>query len=216
MKKKLKNIQLYVVTTDPINNYDYQQMIEEICQGGADIIQYRDESSPLKSDKIKLENIKIIRAITRKYQVIFIVNNRIDLAILGQADGVHLGQEDISITEARKITNIYQNNFIIGKSTHSLEQAEKAVLEGADYLGIGPLIQTPTKPTYIPIGFELARKVQKEIKIPAVAIGGINLENIDFFIKEGIKRVAIVRAICHSENIKETTEIFKNKLINCL
>jgi thiamine-phosphate pyrophosphorylase len=129
------------------------------------------------------------------------------LAILGEADGVHLGQNDLSIKDARKLTKM-----LIGKSTHSLEQALAAEAEGADYIGIGPLVQTPTKPTYVPIGIDLAQKVQKTVKIPAVAIGGVNLENIDFLIESGLKRVAIVRAIFGAKDVEKATRIFKEKL----
>ncbi|MCP4481208.1 MAG: thiamine phosphate synthase [bacterium] len=207
-KEKLKNIKLYGITTEPMDGYTYESMVEAACLGGVDILQYRDESR--RSDQDKLTLIHKIRKITRKFDVIFIINNRLDLAILGEADGVHLGQNDLPIKEVAKLIN---KKMIIGKSTHSLDQAIEAETLGADYIGIGPLVQTPTKPTYLPIGMQLAYKVQNTVKIPAVAIGGINQNNIDSLTGLGLKRLAIVRAIFAVENIEKAAKLFKEKLL---
>ncbi len=208
----LDNSFLYVVTKQPKNFENYETAVEKALKGGADVIQYRDSSD--RTDKERLKIIKKLQILTQDFGKILIVNNRIDLAILGQADGVHLGQEDLSVKEAKNFTQKYssQKNFLIGISTHSLAQAEEAEQNGASYVGIGPLFATETKPTYIPIGIETAKLVTQKLKIPAFAIGNVNLSNLDDILANGIKRVAVVRAIFDSINIEKTTSIFKAKL----
>jgi len=207
--KLLKNSKLYAITTEPVNGYSYESMVDSALKGGADIIQYRDTTDRTDTEKLKI--IKNLKKLTQKYSKILIVNNRIDLAVIGAADGVHLGQEDIPVLEARNfLAKFGKKDFILGISTHSLNQAVEAEKNGADYVGIGPLFATPTKPTYAPIGVELAGVVQKKLKIPAFAIGNINLKNIDNLIAVGINRIAIVREIFHSNNIELSTKILKN------
>ena len=133
-----------------------------------------------------------IRAITRQYKTLFVVNDHIDVALTANADGVHLGQDDLPIGEARKIT---PEGFIIGISTHSLEQALLAEKEGADYIGCGPVFSTPTKEDYIPIGLDTVKNVIGSVKIPVVAIGGLNSQNIPTLRKMGVKNFAMVREL---------------------
>lgn len=212
MKVEMKDCKLYAITTEPVNGYDFQSMVEAAVKGGADIIQYRDNTS--RDDKHKLEIIRKLKIITQKYGKILIVNNRIDLAILCGADGVHLGQDDVPIAEARKIcSKCDKPDFIIGISTHSMEQALQAEKNGADYVGIGPLFATPTKPTYQPIGAELAAAVQQTLKIPAFAIGNINFENIDFLLQLGINKIAVVREIFHAKDVEEAACDLKSKVL---
>lgn len=171
-----------------ITSLDHVKMAEAACKGGAKILQYRDK----KADrKIMLEKANAIRAITRKYGTLFIINDYIDVALLCEADGVHLGQDDIPITEARKIT---PPGFIIGVSTHSLEQAMKAEQLGADYIGSGPVFSTPTKEDYIPIGIETLEQVLQHVSIPVVAIGGLNPGNLPQIRDVGAQNFAMVRA----------------------
>jgi thiamine-phosphate pyrophosphorylase len=209
----MKNSKLYAITTEPVNGYNFETMVESAIKGGADIVQYRDTTD--RSDAEKLKIIKNLKNLTQKYGKILIVNNRIDLAILGNADGVHIGQDDVSIFEVRNFcASCGKKKFIIGVSTHSLEQALTAEKNGADYVGIGPLFATPTKPTYKPIGQNLALEVQKTLKIPAFAIGNINFANIDELIKIGINRIAVVREIFHAKNIEESTKKLKEIMLN--
>ena len=121
----------------------------------------------------------------------FIVNDSIDIALLAGADGVHLGQDDIPIIEARKIT---PPGFLIGISTHSLEQALEAERLGADYIGSGPVFATPTKEDYVPIGPETVKRVLQSVHIPVVAIGGLNMDNLPELRAVGAKNFAMVRA----------------------
>ena len=132
-----------------------------------------------------------IREITRKYNILYVVNDYIDIALLSGADGVHLGQDDIAVSEARQMV---PEGFIIGKSTHSLDQAIAAQKEGADYIGIGPVYATPTKKHYNPIGPVTVAKVIKAVDLPVVAIGGLNLKNMAELRSIGVKNIAMVRA----------------------
>lgn len=206
----MKNFSLYIITTEPKINQTYENMVEAAIAGGADIVQYRDVSS--RNDYEKLQIIKKLKNITQKHNVPLIVNNRLDLAILGGADGVHVGQDDMPIEDIRLFTKNLKRDFIVGMSTHSIEQAKDAQKRGADYIGIGPVFATPTKPTYRNIGLDVAEEVFKTIKIPAVAIGGIDENNIDELIRRGINRVAVVRAVCGREDIKESALIIKKRM----
>ncbi|MBI4358310.1 MAG: thiamine phosphate synthase [Candidatus Omnitrophica bacterium] len=164
--------------------------IEGAFRGGVDIVQLR---SNVFSDRVLLELGEKIRRITQKVRKLFIVNDRVDLMLAMDADGVHLGQEDLPIDIARRM--IGNRKKIIGKSTHSLKQALQAEREGADYIGFGPIFETPTKPTYPPVGLQTIREVMKRIKIPMVCIGGIDPTNVKQVIEAGAHRIAVVRAI---------------------
>jgi thiamine-phosphate pyrophosphorylase len=184
---------VYVITSK-----DHVKIAEEACAGGARIIQYRDKDSE-RNEMLKVADE--IRTITKEYNVLFIINDFIDIALLSKADGVHLGQDDIPLERAREIT---PENFIIGISTHSLSQAVEARDRGADYIGIGPVFDTPTKKTYKPIGLSTVREVLIKVKIPVVAIGGLHLENIGELAKIGVENVAMVREF--QQNTAEKVE----------
>lgn len=172
----------YVITSG-----DHVKVAREGCRGGARIVQYREKQATRKQF---LQEARLIREITRQTGTIFIVNDFIDMALLSEADGVHLGQDDISIADARRVT---PPGFIIGRSTHSLEQALTAETQGADYIGSGPVFATPTKESYIPIGIEVVKSVIEAVKIPVVAIGGLNLDNYGQLKAIGVKNFAMVR-----------------------
>ena len=123
---------------------------------------------------------------------LFIVNDRVEAALLAKADGVHLGHEDISVKEARVLV---KGSMLIGRSTHSLAEARQAQTAGADYIGVGPVFKTPTKPGYRVVGTELIRQVKSSIRIPWVVIGGIDLQTLPLVLSAGAVRVAVVRAV---------------------
>ncbi len=198
-KGTLKIMGAYVITSG-----DHISIAESACEAGAKIIQYRDKKSTQSS---KLNIARSICKITRKSGTLFIVNDDIDIALISGADGVHLGQDDITVNDARKIV---PRNFIIGKSTHSLEQAMAAAKDGADYIGIGPVYKTPTKENYIPIGVETVKSVIENIKIPFVCIGGLNFDNIQELLALGVVNFAMVREF--ASDTKNNVENI-NKLI---
>lgn len=174
--------------------------------GGADIIQLRDKDG---SDREILETGRAIKKITLKRRAVFIINDRADIAKVIDADGVHLGQDDLPIEAAR---SIMRRDKIIGVSTHSLSQALKAQKDGADYIGVGPIFSTPTKPDYKAVGLTLIKIIKDKVKIPFVAIGGIDESNVDDVILAGARRIAVVRAVCSAKDIRTHAGRLKKRL----
>ena len=172
----------YVITSG-----DAVTLFKKACRGGARILQYRDKTATRKQI---LKTARQLRNIAADHGALFIVNDYIDIALLAGADGVHLGQDDIPIQDARSLT---PNGFIIGISTHSIDQAKKAEADGADYIGIGPVFSTPAKPDYVSIGTDTVRTVANVVRIPFVAIGGINLANIRQLKDVGVTNAAMIR-----------------------
>ena len=159
-------------------------------RGGADVIQWRDKSATSRS---LLETARRLLTITRPAGIPLIINDRVDVARAAQADGVHLGQDDLPLHEAREILGAGR---LIGQSTHSLDQAIRAEQEGADYIGVGPIFATPTKPDYPRVGLSLIREVTSRVRVPCVCIGGIDAENAPQVAESGAQRIAVVRAVC--------------------
>ena len=172
----------YVVTSS-----DHLRIACEACRGGARMVQYREKDAPAAQ---RLETARRIRAVCRENGTLFIVNDQLDIAILSEADGVHLGQDDIAIADARSLV---PPGMIIGVSCSSLAEALEAERWGADYLGIGAIFATPVKAEYPVLGLEGLQRIAMETSIPLVAIGGINLENMDAVKAAGAKYPAMVR-----------------------
>ena len=192
------NNKLYVITESSISKGRSNEfVVKEAIKGGAKIIQLREKQ--WDKNKIKKEAIKLLK-ICRKNNVLFIVNDYVDVALEIGADGVHLGQSDMPISEARKICG---NKLIIGLSTHSVEQAVKADKEDIDYITIGPIFKTRVKD--YTVGTSIIKEILKKIKKPLIAIGGVNKENIGEVLKQGVKSVAVISAVAGTEDIKETT-----------
>jgi len=206
--KRIRTVPIYSITWLPHNGIGYEKMVESACEGGADIVQFRaKELTPAEKLKIAPK----LRAITKRYNVPLIINDDPDIALEVNADGVHIGQDDLSLKEARKIVGQKNINFVIGKSTHSVEQAVEAEREGADYISFGPIFSTATKPEYKPVGLELLREVKKRVKIPIVAIGGINETNIDKVLESRPDAVAVISAVCGKKDIKEAVKRLKGR-----
>lgn len=179
------------------------EIARKVLDGGARIFQLRGKG--LSSRKL-LEEARDIRELTRKSGALFIVNDRADIALLSNADGVHLGQDDLTIAEARKILG---KDKVIGISTHNLEQAMKAASEGANYIGFGPVFGTTTKADAEEAkGLEALREVRKSVNIPVVAIGGIILENVVDVLSAGADAVAVISAIVKADDIEGATKRF--------
>ncbi len=193
-KKKLSS-GIYGITFEKFSNKRSNiKVVKQMIEGGIKVIQYREKN---KSFKEMYEEAKILREITKKAGVIFIVNDHIELAMMIEADGVHIGQDDWPFLEVRKLIG---DDKIIGLSTHSKEQALEAVKLGADYIGVGPIFDTNTK-DYATVGIEYLEFVAKNIDIPFVAIGGIKEHNIKQIINAGAKSIALVTEITEAENI---------------
>lgn len=202
----LKNCKLYVIIDkDIIKKRDIIGIAEEVMRGGADIIQLRDKST---CDKKLLQQAKAVRNITKRYKRLFIINDRVDIACIIDADGVHLGQGDISVKEARKILG----KKIIGVSTHNTKQSKKAERIGADYIGIGPIFKSKTKKGLLPIGVTMLRRVSKITRIPFFAIGGITLKNISHIKKAGADRVAVASSALEGKSVYDSVKRLKEAL----
>jgi len=177
-----------------------EKIVEEAILGGASVVQLRDKKA---TDLELIEVGKRLRKVTHAHGVPLIVNDRPEVAKAILADGVHLGQEDGSISKARAILG---DQMILGCSTHSPEQALLAQNEGFDYLGVGPVFSTPTKPSYKPVGLELVRFAAKNIRIPFVAIGGIDATNAAEVRAAGAKTIAVVRAVMAAADPRKAAE----------
>ena len=184
------------------------EIVKEMIKSGIKIIQYREKDLTLKQ---MLEECYIIRRLTKASDVTFIVNDHIDIAKIVDADGVHIGQDDLPIKDVRSILG---NRKIIGLSTHSQKQALQAVRDGADYIGVGPIYRTKTKDNVCPpVGYNYLEWVSKNIDLPFVAVGGIKRSNLAQIIKRNAKSVALVSEITGSldieKTVKEILEIIK-------
>lgn len=174
------------------------EVVKLMIEAGIKVIQYREKDKDLS---IKYQECRQIRELTRKAGVTFIVNDHVDIAILVEADGVHIGQDDLPIEEVRRLVG---NNFIVGVSTHSPQQAIDAERRGADYIGVGPLFLTQTKRNVCaPVGLSYLKYIVKNISIPFVAIGGIKEENLTEVVACGAKCVSLVSDIVGADNIPE-------------
>jgi thiamine-phosphate pyrophosphorylase len=176
---------------------DCATMAETMIAGGVDLIQFR--AKELGSAQIA-ELAADLHRLTAERGVPLIINDHPEVARVVAAEGVHLGQDDMPIVEARQIAGA---NCMVGKSTHSVDQAIRAFSEGADYIGFGPIFATPTKPDYPPVGLEEIRKVHDAVRIPIFCIGGIKLENLPEVIEAGARRVVIVSGLLQAPNPAE-------------
>lgn len=205
-KKLLEKSALYCIIDKEVG-YDTFKIASRIKQAGIPcIIQYRDKIST------KQELIKTavgLRNLLSGTDIVFIVNDYLDAAGISNADGLHIGQDDTSIETCRHRLG---PDKIIGVSTHNLKQAIEAEERQADYIAIGPVFKTSTKPGYKPISKNVLKAVCQKIKIPVFAIGGIDANNIKQVLSLGIKRVAVCRAICQAEDIRETIKAFSLQL----
>ena len=171
------------------------EVVQAMITGGIRVIQYREKRHE-KSYRQILEECRIIRQLTREAGVMFIVNDYLDIALLVDADGLHVGQDDLPVAEARRLLG---DGRVIGLSTHSPAQARAAVVEGADYIGVGPIFATKTKDDVCaPVGLDYLEYVRDNIDLPWVAIGGIKRDNLDQVVGRGAERVCLVTEIVGS------------------
>jgi thiamine-phosphate pyrophosphorylase len=200
------SVRLYVLITESICKRPWLEAAEQAIVGGADCLQLREKS--LDGSEFLSRAHKFVD-LCRRHNVISIINDRPDITLLSGADGVHVGQEDLPARQVRKLIGTQK---ILGVSTHHIEQAHQAVLDGADYIGVGPVFRSPTKPRDFLAGLDYARQVASEISIPAVAIAGITAENVDDVLATGIKAVAVTAAVVGCDDIAQATRKLKEQL----
>lgn len=201
----LASARLYVLVDGGRDLDTFATSIHTLVAAGVDILQLRDKQ---RSDRDLLARARLLRELTRG-KTLFIMNDRPDLAALADADGVHVGQEELSVKDARTIMG---PRALVGVSTHSIEQARQAVRDGADYIGCGPTFPSSTKSFADFPGVPFLQQVAQEIALPAFAIGGITLENIEQVLKAGLQRVALSGAITHSNEPATVVRALRDKL----
>lgn len=202
-RERCRNWKLYVIT---LPGPDLAENVGRAILGGADVIQLRDKGA---TDDDLLRQAKAILQVTGAFGVPLIVNDRVEVARASGADGVHLGQDDGPLNAARSILG---DDALIGRSTHSLAQASAAEKEGFDYIGVGPIFATPTKAGRSPVGLECLRRVSEIVRIPFVAVGGIDKDNVAPVKKAGAKAVAVVRAVMGDPDPRLAAEILKRQM----
>lgn len=200
----LQDAKLYLVTSGVKNLFS---VVESALQAGLSVVQYRHKDN---DDMVKLSEAYKLCQLCHSYGALFIVNDRLDLALAVNADGIHLGQTDLPVGLARQMLG---GDKIIGKSTTNPQEMEQAIAENVDYIGVGPVYQTPTKPGKAAAGLEYIRYAATNCSIPWFAIGGIDTHNIVEVLKSGATRVAIVRAIMESEQPTKVTQYFLSQLM---
>lgn len=201
--QQLLRSHLYLVTS-PVESFF--QVVEAALQGGLTILQYREKAG---DDNLRLSYAQKLRQMCHHYNALFIVNDRVDIALAVDADGVHLGQQDIPIGLARQILGPQK---IIGRSTTNPDEMQRAIQEGADYIGVGPIHETPTKAGKAAVGLAYVRHAAENCPIPWFAIGGIDMNNLTEVLKAGAERVAVVRAIMEAQQPTLVTQYFLSQL----
>lgn len=203
---RLEHAKLYLLLTDRLCPRGLGPVAHAAISAGVDVIQLREKET---SERRRIDLAKRVREWTREADVLFIINDRPDIAALVDADGVHLGQDDMTVSEARRIVG---TNKLIGVSTHTVEQAREAVLAGADYLGVGPVFASPTKEFQEFAGLDFVRAAATQIRISWFAIGGITEANIGEVMTAGATRVAVSSAICRADAPQLATSELIRKL----
>lgn len=199
-----ENLLLYAVTDRSwTENQTLYEQLEDALIGGVTCVQLREKNL---SEEDFIQEAVEIRELCRKYNVPLIINDNLNVAIKSNADGIHVGQEDVSAAEIRKLVG---DNFIIGVTAKTVEQAKKAENDGADYIGVGAVFPSPTKTNAIRITNEQLNEICSSVSIPAVAIGGISLDNITELSGCKMSGVAVVSAIFAADDIRTTVQELK-------
>ena len=200
-RQTLKDCSVYLVTT---NTRNLEEIVLQALKAGVKIVQYREK---FLNDNERINQAKELASICKQYNSLFIVNDRIDIALAVDADGIHLGQEDIPTKIARELLG---SEKIIGRSTHCLKEIKNAEEEGCDYIGIGAVFPSQTKKILNPIGLDYLRKGLNKTLLPAFAIGGINSSNINKLSQINNLRIAVSGAIIDSNDpFSKTEELLK-------
>lgn len=203
--KDINNTDFYFITDSKLTKKNVIDDVKSAIRAGVRIVQYREKNKP-KEEKIQ-EAIQL-KEICK--DIIFLINNDVDVALDVDADGVHLGQDDMSYGEARKLLG---DEKIIGLTIHNVEEAVEAEKLGADYVGVSPIFATTTKlDAGKPAGIELIERVKNAVKIPFVAIGGINFENADQVIAAGCKKLVAISAVIAKDDVEKEVKRFIDKL----
>lgn len=206
-KEKISPTDIYAILGEEFSHgRNNIEIVKELIDANVKLIQYREKN---KNKQEKFEQCKTIRQMTKKFDITFIVNDDVDIALAVNADGIHIGQEDMPIEQVKNIAP----NMIVGLSTHNKEQAKEAVTKGADYIGVGPIFDTKTKKDLEKSqGLEYLKWVSENISMPYVAIGGIKEENILLAKNNGANCFAMISEIVGAKAIKDKVESIRKKI----
>ncbi len=199
-------VRLYVLITESVCHHPWEHVAEQALLGGADCLQLREKE--LESGEL-LRRARLLAQLCRRHGALCIINDRPDIALLSNADGVHLGQDDLPAIDARRILG---SDKLIGVSTHHVEQARAARRDGADYIGIGPCFVSGTKQRDFVAGLDTVREVVEAAALPAVAIAGITEANVDEVLQTGVRAVAVTAAVCAAENPRKAAERLRKRI----
>ncbi|HVT26425.1 MAG TPA: thiamine phosphate synthase [Lacipirellulaceae bacterium] len=188
-RERLEGVRLCVLVDGRPTAYQFERLVRSLVEAGVGMIQLRDK---MLDDRELVGRARQLVKLTRGSRAVSIINDRADVAAAVQADGVHVGQEDLSVKDARAVVGA---RMLVGVSTHDIEQARAAVLDGADYLGAGPTFPSRTKDFDAFAGLDYLRQVSAEIRLPTFAIGGIGLDNVSDVLSAGCARVAVGAAV---------------------
>lgn len=213
MKVQRDIFQLYFIMGSQNTKKNPVDILEQAIKGGITCFQFREKGNDAKKGLDRINLGLNLRKLCRENNIPFIVNDDVELAIKLDADGIHVGQDDIAIDELRKIV---PSHYMIGLSTSTIEESLEAERLNVDYIGVGPVYKTTTKDDALqPIGLKGLQKIRKETTIPIVAIGGINETNAQAVVKHGADGIALISAISQAKNPEETSKhlrkVFNNK-----
>ena len=198
------DLSLYLVTDNSDDEEKFLKTIEEAILGGVSVVQIREKTA----DTLDFYNLALkVKEITTKYSVPLIINDRVDIALAIDADGVHVGQSDMPCDVTRKLIG---KDKILGVSAATVEEAQKAEKDGADYIGTGAIFPTATKDDAESVTINELKEVVESINIPVVAIGGITLKNANELADTGIAGLSVVSAIMSADNPKKASEELLN------
>jgi thiamine-phosphate pyrophosphorylase len=196
-RQRLADVKLCVIVTGSLCAAAVDWTIKEAVAGGAGMIQLREKDLP---DRELLERSRQVRRWTKEVGALLIINDRPDIARLAEADGVHVGQDDLPVKEARRILG---PEGLIGVSTHNLGQVRQAIVDGASYIGVGPTFSSGTKEFAELAGVDFVRQVVAETRLPAFVIGGVTPENVEPLVAAGARRIAVSQAICQAKEPRQ-------------
>lgn len=200
-------VRLYVLITEALCRNPWLETARAAIAGGADCLQLREKT--MESGEL-LSRARALVRVCREANVLSIINDRPDIALLAGADGVHVGQDDLPVAQVRKIVGATP---IVGVSTHRIEQLEQAARNGADYVGVGPVFRSQTKPRQFLPGLPYARQVAELGGLPAVAIAGITASNVDEVTETGINAVAVSSAVIGAADVQAAAQAIKSRLV---
>lgn len=200
---------LHVITDTTLQSrYTHAELAERAVQGGADTIQYRSKSLDVRT---MIREAGEVAEVCRRHGVLFLVNDRIDVALAVDADGVHLGREDMPLAVARRILG---PGKVIGGTIRGVDHLWEAIADSADYVGLGPIFRTGSKRLPIePLGLDAVRAVTSESSIPIIAIAGISVENIASVISAGAFGVAVIGAVCAAGDVTEAARALHREIV---